>query len=79
VNLYGRVFAAGYDTIIMSGPAKAVLRAYRQALLGRAAGRVIEIGGGTGANLPFHGSEVQELIRASSGPAPRTCPSRIRP
>jgi ubiquinone/menaquinone biosynthesis C-methylase UbiE len=61
MSLYGRLFAAGYDTV-MAGPEKAVLREHRKALLGRVGGRVIEIGGGTGANLPFYGDAVEELV-----------------
>src|SRR5438067_1477968 len=59
VSLYGRLFAAGYDTLT-AGPEKAGLRRHREALLGRASGRVIEIGGGTGANLPLYGTGVSE-------------------
>jgi ubiquinone/menaquinone biosynthesis C-methylase UbiE len=61
MSLYGRLFAAGYDTM-MAGSEKAVLREHRRALLGRVAGRVIEIGGGTGVNLPFYGDAVEELV-----------------
>jgi ubiquinone/menaquinone biosynthesis C-methylase UbiE len=61
MSLYGRLFAAGYDTF-MAGPEKAVLRGHRKALLDRVAGRVIEVGGGTGANLPCYGSAVDELV-----------------
>ena len=61
MSLYGRLFAAGYDKF-MAGPEKAVLRDHRKALLGRVAGRVIEVGGGTGANLPFYGGAVEELM-----------------
>ena len=61
MSLYGRLFAAGYDTF-MAGPEKAVLREHRKALLGGVSGRVIEIGGGTGANLPFYGSGIEELV-----------------
>ena len=61
MSLYGRLFAGGYDTV-MAASEKAVLRGHRQALLGRAAGRVIEIGGGTGVNLPFFGGAVEELV-----------------
>jgi ubiquinone/menaquinone biosynthesis C-methylase UbiE len=61
MSLYGRVFAAGYDRV-MAGSEKAVLRGHREALLGRVAGRVIEIGGGTGVNLPFYGNAVEELV-----------------
>jgi len=45
----------------MAGTEKATLRAHRQALLSQASGRVLEIGGGTGANLPFYGASVDSL------------------
>lgn len=45
----------------MAGPEKAGLRAHRQALLSGVSGRVLEIGGGTGANLPFYGPDVESL------------------
>ena len=61
MSLWGRIFAAGYDTF-MKGPEKATLRAHRSGLLEKVHGRVIEIGGGTGANLPFYPSTVDELV-----------------
>ena len=61
MNLYGRVFAALYDKI-MEGPEKAMLRGQREPLLRAVSGRVLEIGGGTGANLPFYGPAVEELV-----------------
>jgi ubiquinone/menaquinone biosynthesis C-methylase UbiE len=61
MSLWGRVFAAAYDTF-MRGPEKTTFRAHREALLERVAGRVLEIGGGTGANLPFYGAGVEELV-----------------
>jgi ubiquinone/menaquinone biosynthesis C-methylase UbiE len=61
MSLWGRIFAAGYDRI-MAAPEKATLRRHREELIGRATGRVLEIGGGTGANLPFYGSGVTELV-----------------
>jgi ubiquinone/menaquinone biosynthesis C-methylase UbiE len=53
MTVWGRIFAAGYDHI-MSGPERATLRTHREALIPQAAGRVLEIGVGTGANLPFY-------------------------
>lgn len=60
MSLWGTIFAAGYDRI-MAGPEKATLRGHRAALISQAAGRVLEIGGGTGANLTFYGERVQAL------------------
>jgi ubiquinone/menaquinone biosynthesis C-methylase UbiE len=61
MSLWGRVFAAGYDRL-MSGPEKAVLRGHRKVLVERVKGRVLEVGGGTGANLPFYGPDIEELV-----------------
>lgn len=61
MSLWGEVFAAGYDRL-MAGAEKAVLRGRREALLSRLAGDVLEIGGGTGANLPFYGAGVEQLV-----------------
>jgi ubiquinone/menaquinone biosynthesis C-methylase UbiE len=55
------VFAAGYDRF-MAGPEQAVLRRHREALIGRATGSVLEVGGGTGANLPFYAQDIAELV-----------------
>jgi ubiquinone/menaquinone biosynthesis C-methylase UbiE len=61
MSLWGRIFAAGYDTF-MKVPEKTTFRRHREALLGPVSGRVLEIGGGTGANLPFYGAGVEELV-----------------
>ncbi|MCX6399766.1 MAG: class I SAM-dependent methyltransferase [Propionibacteriales bacterium] len=61
MSVWGRIFAAGYDRV-MAGVEKSVLGAHREDLLGRASGRVLEIGGGTGANLPYYGAGVTELV-----------------
>jgi ubiquinone/menaquinone biosynthesis C-methylase UbiE len=53
MSVWGRIFATGYDQI-MSGPERATLRMHREALIPHAKGHVLEIGGGTGANLPFY-------------------------
>ena len=60
MSIYGRIFAALYDTV-QRGAEEATFRRHREALLARVRGRVIEIGGGTGANLPYYGSDVEEL------------------
>ena len=61
MNLWGWAFAAGYDRV-MAGPEKAALGRHRAALITRARGSVLEIGGGTGANLPFYGEGIEELV-----------------
>ena len=60
MSLRGRFFAAIYDRFT-AGAEEAGLRAHRQALLGGARGRVLEIGAGTGANLPFYGDAVEAI------------------
>ena len=61
MNLWGWAFAAGYDRV-MAGPEKSALGRHRAALIARARGSVLEIGGGTGANLPFYGESIEELV-----------------
>jgi ubiquinone/menaquinone biosynthesis C-methylase UbiE len=61
MSLWGRMFAAGYDRV-MSGAEKAVLGRHREALLAQVKGSVLELGGGTGANLPFYRPGVDRLV-----------------
>jgi ubiquinone/menaquinone biosynthesis C-methylase UbiE len=61
VGLWGRIFAAGYDRV-MAESERLTLRPHRAALLATASGRVLEIGGGTGANLAHYGDRVSELV-----------------
>jgi len=60
MTLRTRFFALTYDRQ-MARTEKAGLRAFREALLAGAKGHVIEIGGGTGANLPCYGPAVESL------------------
>jgi ubiquinone/menaquinone biosynthesis C-methylase UbiE len=60
-SLSSRLFAAMYDRLIAETE-KAGLGARRQELLGAAEGQVIEIGAGTGANLPYYGEAVSEVV-----------------
>jgi len=53
MSLRARLFAMTYDRQ-MARTEQAQLRALRQGLLATAGGDVLEIGGGTGANLPFY-------------------------
>jgi ubiquinone/menaquinone biosynthesis C-methylase UbiE len=63
MKIWENIFAAGYDRFL-EPTEKAGLAARRQQLVGTASGRVLEIGGGTGANLPFYGEGVVELVIA---------------
>jgi ubiquinone/menaquinone biosynthesis C-methylase UbiE len=54
------LFAATYDRM-MAKTEKAGLAAWRQALITHAHGDVIEIGAGTGANIPLYGPSVATL------------------
>jgi ubiquinone/menaquinone biosynthesis C-methylase UbiE len=60
VSLKKRLFAATYDRM-SAATEKAGLRDRRRELLAQAHGRVLEIGGGTGANLPFYRDGVTSL------------------
>ena len=60
MTLRSRFFAMTYDRQIAKID-KAGLRGSREGLLAGAAGRVLEIGGGTGNNLPFYGPAVESL------------------
>lgn len=61
MSIWGRLFAAGYDRM-MAAAEKAGLSQHRAELLASAEGRVLEIGGGTGANLKFYDRRVAELV-----------------
>lgn len=63
MSLWGRIFAAGYDRF-MARTERAGLAERRDALLAGVHGRVLEIGGGTGANLAHYPPDVEELVVA---------------
>ncbi len=63
MSLGARLFAALYDPL-MAGTENAGLAERRRRLLEQANGRVLEIGGGTGANLPYYGDSVDEVVLA---------------
>jgi ubiquinone/menaquinone biosynthesis C-methylase UbiE len=60
MSLRDSLFAMTYDRQIARAE-EAGLRDMRKRLLAGAKGRVIEIGSGTGANLPWYGPEVESL------------------
>ena len=60
MSLRSRFFAATYDRMSAKSE-QAGLASHRQLLLAGASGRVLEIGGGTGANLQYYGRGVEAL------------------
>jgi ubiquinone/menaquinone biosynthesis C-methylase UbiE len=64
---WGRMFAWGYDKFL-SPAEKAGLEEMRRELLSRASGRCIEIGAGTGLNLPHWPDQVDELVLTEPDP-----------
>jgi len=78
MSLWGQIFAAMYDRMVRSTE-EAGLGAHREALIGTASGDVLEIGGGTGANLAFYGEGVQTLtITEPEKPMIRRLERRMR-
>jgi ubiquinone/menaquinone biosynthesis C-methylase UbiE len=61
MGLRQTLFAATYDRMSRSAE-EAGLGALRERLLADAAGRVLEIGAGTGANLSHYGDDVESLV-----------------
>jgi ubiquinone/menaquinone biosynthesis C-methylase UbiE len=78
MSVSGWLFACVYDRMTASVEA-AGLRARRERLLGSARGRVLEIGAGTGANLPFYGYGVETITVAEpEAPMARKLARRLR-
>jgi len=67
--LWGRVFARVYDPAFVLAERRG-LRAVRRELVGHSAGRVLELGAGTGLNLRHYPDTVGELVLTE--PDPRT-------
>ncbi|MFJ8602407.1 class I SAM-dependent methyltransferase [Streptomyces shenzhenensis] len=67
---WARVFAVVYDPFLWMGE-RVSLGALRQDLLGRACGRTVELGSGTGLNLRYYPSDLDELILTEPGAAMR--------
>jgi len=78
MSLRGWFFALTYDGQ-MKKVEKAGLSALRSQALAGASGRVLEIGAGTGANLPHYGREVESLtITEPEPPLVRRLEQRVR-
>jgi ubiquinone/menaquinone biosynthesis C-methylase UbiE len=67
MSLGDRFFAMTYDRM-MGKTEEAGVRDVRRRLLADAKGRVLEIGSGTGANLPWYGPEVESLTVTEPSP-----------
>jgi len=68
VSLRRRFFALTYDRQVAKVE-RAGLGELRQKLLADASGRVLEVGSGTGANLPYYGPGVESLTVTEPEPA----------
>jgi ubiquinone/menaquinone biosynthesis C-methylase UbiE len=78
MSVWGRVFAAGYDRF-MAKSERDCFGGHREALLTAAKGDVLEIGGGTGANLSFYDGAVDTLtITEPEKPMVRRLEKHIR-
>jgi ubiquinone/menaquinone biosynthesis C-methylase UbiE len=78
MGIRGKIFAATYDHQIKKAE-KAGLAAMRQSLISQASGRVLEIGGGTGANLAHYGPGVTALtITEPEGPMLKRLERRVQ-
>jgi ubiquinone/menaquinone biosynthesis C-methylase UbiE len=67
VGLWGRIFAAGYDRTL-AATERAGLTDLRRQVVGRASGRVLEIGAGTGLNLPLYADDVELVLSEPEAP-----------
>jgi len=68
MSLRRTVFAATYDRMSRKSE-EAGLRALRQNLLAEASGRVLEIGAGTGLNIPYYNGKIDSLVVTEPEPA----------
>jgi ubiquinone/menaquinone biosynthesis C-methylase UbiE len=68
---WARIFARAYDPLVWVGE-HAGMRALRQEVVGRARGRTLEIGGGTGLNLAYYPDEVDDLVLVEPDAAMRS-------
>lgn len=63
----GRMMAALYDRM-MQGTEKACLGEWRTGLVGELGGEVLEVGAGTGLNLPLYPASVARLVMSEPDP-----------
>jgi ubiquinone/menaquinone biosynthesis C-methylase UbiE len=68
---WARAFAVTYDPFLWAGE-RAGVRSLRKDLLTKARGRTVEIGAGTGLNLPHYPADIDELLLVEPDPAMRS-------
>jgi ubiquinone/menaquinone biosynthesis C-methylase UbiE len=68
---WASAFAVLYDPFLWAAE-RMGMRGYRQELLSRARGYTLEIGGGTGLNLPYYPGDLDELVVAEPDAAMRS-------
>jgi ubiquinone/menaquinone biosynthesis C-methylase UbiE len=68
---WARVFAALYDPFVWAAE-RAGMRGHRKELLSQARGCTLEIGAGTGLNLPYYPEDLDELVLAEPDAAMRS-------
>jgi SAM-dependent methyltransferase len=66
-KLWESTFSALYDPLLWVGE-RAGMAQRRSALLGQASGRVLELGAGTGLNLPYYPEDLDELVLTEPSP-----------
>ena len=72
---WARAFAVLYDPFVWVGE-RAGMRGHRKELLSRARGCTLEIGSGTGLNLPHYPDDLDELVLAEPDAAMRSALKR---
>jgi len=76
MGLRGRLFAGMYDWLI-AGSEEAGLRARREQLVRSVKGRVLEVGAGTGANLPFYPADIDLTVAEPEEPMARRLAKKL--
>jgi ubiquinone/menaquinone biosynthesis C-methylase UbiE len=66
-QVWESTFSAIYDPLLWVGE-RAGMAQRRSALLGQATGRVLELGAGTGLNLPHYPDNLEELVLTEPSP-----------
>jgi SAM-dependent methyltransferase len=70
-SVWGRASAVIYDPFLWAGE-RAGVRSLRRELVSKARGRTVEIGAGTGLNLPHYRDDVEALVLVEPDPAMRS-------